>query len=135
MTTKTYSGTCHCGAVRLEVEADLGEGASRCNCSICTKVGPLGKVVPPAAFRLLAGEGELSTYVWGSETSRRFFCRRCGVHCYGSGHLDVLGGDFVSVNLNCLDGVELTALPVVHWDGRHDNWEAGPRPTPWPILG
>ena len=36
--------------------------------------------------------------------------------------------------VNCLDGIELRDLSIQYWDGRHDNWEAGPRSTPWPIL-
>ena len=45
-----------------------------------------------------------------------------------------LGGDYVSVNFNALDGVELADIPTKHWDGRHDNWHAGPRDTPWPMY-
>jgi len=56
------------------------------------------------------------------------------VTCFGRGHLAELGGDFVSINLNCLDGVELSELKVMYWDGRHDNW-AGARDEPWPVLG
>jgi hypothetical protein len=45
----------------------------------------------------------------------------------------MLGGDFVSVNLNCIDGFDASQTKLVHWDGRHDNWSAGTRATPWPI--
>jgi hypothetical protein len=38
-----------------------------------------------------------------------------------------------SASTLCLDDVELIDLPVQHWDGRHDNWQAGARPKPWPI--
>jgi hypothetical protein len=38
------------------------------------------------------------------------------------------------VTLNCLDGVDPNAVAVQYWDGRHDNWAAGPRATPWPIA-
>jgi hypothetical protein len=131
---KNHAGSCHCGAVRFEVELDLSEGGSRCNCSICTKLGPLAKIVKPEAFRLLAGETHLSRYEWGGKISQRFFCKHCGVFCFGRGHLAEVGGDYVSVNLNCLDGVELGTLDVVYWDGRHERWDAGPRKTPWPIL-
>jgi hypothetical protein len=130
----THAGGCHCGAVRFEVEIDTTKGASRCNCSVCTKTAVTGGIVKPAAFRLVSKDDEsLGSYEWGGKISRRFFCNRCGVHCFGRGHLAEVGGDYVSVNLNCLDDVDPNALEIVYWDGRHDNWEAGPRPTPWPI--
>ncbi|MGD0529208.1 MAG: GFA family protein [Polyangiaceae bacterium] len=133
-TPPKHAGSCHCGAVRFEVIVDASR-ASRCNCTVCTKTSPTGAIVKPTAFSLLSGEADLSTYEWGPKTSQRFFCRSCGVHCFGKGHLDVLGGDYVSVNLNCLDDVDLGQAKVTYWDGRHDNWQAGMRDTPWPIAG
>src|SRR5258706_11966647 len=129
---KKHSGSCHCSAVRFEVDVDVTTGASRCNCTICTKVAQTGSIVKPSAFRLLKGEDELSHYEWASKMSKRFFCKHCGVHCFGRGHLEQLGGDFVSVNLNCLDDVDLADVKVVHWDGRHNNWQASPRTSPGP---
>jgi hypothetical protein len=107
---------------------------SRRNCSICSKVGQTGGIVKPEAFELLSSEEHLSSYAWGGRTAQRYFCKHCGIHCFARGHLDVLGGAYVSVNYNCLDGVELRDLPVIYWDGRHNNWAAGPRPTAWAML-
>ncbi|MFV8753158.1 GFA family protein [Nannocystaceae bacterium ST9] len=132
-TTSPHRGSCHCGAVRFTVELAPTQ-ASRCNCTICTKTSITGCIVKPDAFTLNEGESSLSTYVWGSEMSKRYFCSRCGIHCFGRGHLAELGGDFVSVNVNCLDDIDVGTLSPIHWDGRHDNWEAGPRSTPWPIA-
>ena len=131
---KTYSGSCHCGAVQFRVTADLGKGAGKCNCSICTKVAQMVGIVKPEAFELLSSEESLSSYEWGGRTSQRYFCKRCGIHCFSRGSLPELGGAYVSVNYNCLDGVELRDLPVIYWDGRHNNWAAGLRPEPWPML-
>ncbi len=97
------------------------------------KTATTNAIVKPSAFKLLSGEANHASYVWRSEVAKRSFCKRCGVQCFGSGHLDALGGDFVSVNLNCLDGVDVNALKIVHWDGRHDNWQAGARATHWPL--
>jgi hypothetical protein len=126
-----HVGSCHCGAVRFEFELDASKPAGRCNCTICTKTSQLGTIVKPQAFALLQGEESLSFYEWGGKTARRFFCKHCGIHCFGRGHLPQLGGDYVSVNLNSVDDLELMDLPVVYWDGRHNNWEAGPRSRPW----
>jgi hypothetical protein len=129
-----HRGSCHCGALRFEVAADLRNGASRCNCSICTKVSAVGFIVKPDAFAALSAEAELGTYAWGGRTATRFFCKHCGIHGYLRGNLPELGGDYVSINVNCLDDVDVLDLEVLYWDGRHDNWDAGPRETPWPIA-
>ena len=130
---QSYRGSCHCGAVRFEAKLDLSQGATRCNCTICTKLNALGGIVKPHAFALLAGEDSLSAYEWGHKVSKRFFCKHCGVYCFGRGYLDVLGGAFVSINYNTLDDIDPSELKVGYWDGRHDNWQAGMRDTPWPI--
>jgi hypothetical protein len=71
--------------------------------------------------------------VWGAKISKRLFCKVCGIYCFAQGHLAELGGDFASVNVNTFDGVEPGELSVKYWDGRHDNWDAGPGDAPWPI--
>ena len=130
---ETFNGSCHCGAVKFEVDLDLGKGGSHCNCSICNKIGQLGVIAKPEAFRLLTSETALSIYEWGAKISQRYFCKTCGVHCFARGFLEQIGGAYVSVNLNAVDGIEPSAIPHAYWDGRHDNWMAGTRPEPWPI--
>jgi hypothetical protein len=131
-TLAKHTGGCHCGAVRFEVELEAGVHGGRCNCSVCTKIAPTSAIVKPSALRLLKGKESLSTYVWGAAISTRYFCKHCGVHCYGVGHLAEVGGDYASPNLNCLDELDVSQIPVLYWDGRHNNWEGGPRSTPWP---
>ena len=132
---KTYKGSCHCGAVRFEAELDLGPGnVTRCNCSVCSKVGGSNARTDPRTFKVVAGAEHLSQYRVGASVNYRAFCKHCGVQCYGAGNVPEIGGEFCSVNVNCLDGVELSALEIGYWDGRHDNWQAGMRKEPWPIL-
>ena len=124
-----HTGGCHCGAVRYEVTVDASRGG-RCNCPICNKINQLGGMVKPDAFKLVTGGEIISLYEWGGQTSRRSFCKQCGVHCFGSGHLKELGGDFVSVNLNTLDGIDPDRMSVSYWEGRHDNLHAGTSDKP-----
>jgi hypothetical protein len=131
--TRTHQGGCHCGAVRFEADLDLDQGASRCNCTLCTRRGALTAIVRPAAFRFLHGQDGLTEYTWGARNAHYRFCRTCGIHVGGTGHLEVLGGDYVSVNVSCLDGIDPATVKTVYFDGRHDNWRAGPRDRPWPI--
>ena len=127
-----HQGSCHCGDVRYQVELDASKG-TRCNCRICTKLGTTGAIVKPAAFELLSDESKLASYSRMPEIGIRYFCARCHVQCFSRGHLTELGGDFVSINLNTLDDHDLAQTELAYWDGRHDNWQAGTRPTPWPI--
>ena len=67
-----YSGTCHCKAVKFEVETDLSDPV-RCNCSFCMKRGALLQRVPVDDFSLLSGESGLTRY--GERSfSDHFFC-------------------------------------------------------------
>jgi hypothetical protein len=129
--TKTYHGSCHCGAVKFAADIDLEAGTSKCNCSMCTKTRLWKAIVKAEAFRLLQGEEALAEYRFGSHNLRHVFCRHCGVKPFGSGHLDGFG-DFVAVSLACLDDAhdkELAEAPVAYEDGRNNNWAGSPSET------
>jgi hypothetical protein len=128
---QTYSGGCHCGAVRYEADIDLSQGTLKCNCSICSKARAWLVAVDGEDFRLLSGSDALSDYQFGARRIHHLFCRNCGVKSFGRGS----GADskeFVAVVVSCLEDVpdaELAALPVMYVDGRNDNFESPPAET------
>lgn len=125
---KTFTGSCHCGAIRFEADIDLAKGTIRCNCSLCTKLRCWPAIVGPAAFRLLQGKGELAVYRCNSLKEQHLFCRHCGVRPYGIGD-SPRWGPYYAVSVNCLDNIgadELAAAPITYLDGRNDNFDAPP---------
>ena len=119
---ESYQGSCHCGAVRFRVRADLSS-LLECNCSVCTKKGILHLIVPPEQFELVQGGEELATYQFNTNTAKHTFCRHCGMHPFYVPRSDP---DKISVNARCLDGIDPARLKPSHFfDGR--NWEEAQR--------
>ena len=129
---KTYRGSCHCGAVRFEVDIDLTQGTGKCNCSICMKTRNWSAMVKPDAFRLLSGKESLSDYRFGSGQGSHLFCKHCGVRSFETGDIPQIGGAYVSVKVACLDDLdpaEIVAAPVHHANGRDNKWWEPPAET------
>lgn len=129
MTTRTYTGACHCGDVRFEVDLDLDAGSGKCNCSICRKTRNWSASVEPEAFRLLSDPSATTDYFRNGMVHWPF-CRTCGVRSYGFGDLPGKG-PFYSVQLACLDidDEALAAVPIRYANGRDNDWWHEPSDT------
>ena len=125
---KTYRGSCHCGAVRFEAELDLEQSTYRCNCSICRRTRFWPAVAGENGFRLLAGDSELTPYLFNTRRNQHYFCKHCGVRAFGVGTETPIGKMY-GINLGCLAGVseeELSRLPITYVDGLDDKWQHPP---------
>ena len=116
---QTYHGSCHCGAVKYEIEADLRR-VTRCTCSICTKKGILLARVEPDKLKISEGEDQLKLYQFNEMVAEHYFCPNCGIHTFG--HPRAAPDKFV-VNVNTLDDWDVhSETPEIRlFDGR--NWE------------
>ena len=111
-----YKGSCHCGEIAFEVEGELTQVVD-CNCSICSRKGSLLWFVPRDKLRLFTPEEKLSTYTFNKHAIKHRFCAKCGIHPFGEG-ADPAGNRMAAINVRCLEGVDFSALPVKHFDGR-----------------
>ncbi len=113
-----HKGSCHCGAVTIEVEAAEDLIVYQCNCSICERTGFLHLIVPASDFRLVAGQSMLTTYTFNTGVARHYFCKVCGCKPY---YVPRSNPDGFSVNLRCLDQKTIKSVSVLPFDGK--NWE------------
>lgn len=110
---QTYRGRCHCGKVRFEVDADL-DHVRVCDCSICRARGALNHRVKEGDIRVLTPLAEMSVYEWNTKQAKDYFCPVCGILPFRRPRN---GADIWTVNVRCLEGVDLDSIPVRHVRG------------------
>jgi hypothetical protein len=116
MPLKTYTGSCHCGAVTFTVTADAPTEAMSCNCSHCRRKGFMLTFVPVDKFTLAKGENALTTYKFYKHRIAHRFCKTCGVQPFGEGMMPD-GSPVRAVNLRAVPDIDLDALTIKKVDG------------------
>ncbi|HEY7955311.1 MAG TPA: GFA family protein [Polyangia bacterium] len=123
---KSYSGSCHCGAVRFRFRSEEITSGCRCNCSICIRKGAVmsAKYIPAGDFEELQGADALTVYRFGDQDLDHCFCKICGISPFSvvARVPDSYDGPAKPghrrVNLGCVDGVDPLGLTVTVLDGR-----------------
>ncbi|MES2126500.1 MAG: GFA family protein [Pseudomonadota bacterium] len=78
MSTSTkLKGSCHCGAVHLEIPGPP-PFLLNCNCSLCRRLGGLWGYFPVGAVQVTGHPEHTDGYIWGDKTLRTVRCRHCG---------------------------------------------------------
>lgn len=111
-----YRGSCHCGSVRFQFDADTITSGLRCNCSLCVRKGATMSSFVLALDELsieISGDC-LSTYEFGSDVAQHHFCNRCGIYPF---HQTLRKPGHYRINLGCLDGLDAADLPFEVFDG------------------
>jgi len=111
-----FQGSCHCGAVKFSVDADMPTEAMSCNCSICRRKGVLMAFYPVAKFKVEQGEEALQTYKFNTHKLSHRFCRTCGIHTFAGG-IGPDGTEMRAINLRCVPDADLESLAIQHFDG------------------
>jgi hypothetical protein len=136
MALKTYSGGCHCGAIRYEADVDLGKGTTRCNCSICSKARAWFAIVKADHVRVMTGADAMADYQWTPAGKPHAFlhyrfCKSCGIRTFAQGDDGSPSGAFYAVAIASLEGTDPdeVAASIKYVDGRHDHYDHTPQNT------
>ena len=102
-----HTGSCHCGAVRFRVEAQIDE-LTMCDCSLCRKRNAVMGKAPQAALTVTEGRDLLTLYEWNTRVAKHYFCSRCGIYVF---HRKRSAPDHFGVNVFCLEEFDPASVP------------------------
>lgn len=106
-------GTCHCGAVEIEVTLKDGFAtARRCDCSFCRRRGAIVVSALVEDLTVVKGQEALRLYQFGTRTAEHFFCGTCGIYTH---HRRRSNPREYGVNVGILDGINPRDLGEVPW--------------------
>ncbi len=99
-----YPGSCHCGAVKIELTsakqpAEMRLG--RCACSFCRRHGARTMGDPGGSVAFHTASGAVSRYRFGLGITDYLLCARCGT--YVGAIMEDEGRSIGIVNVNMLD--------------------------------
>ena len=111
-----YKGSCHCGGISFEVEGEI-KSVLQCDCSMCQRKGSLLWFVPREMLKMLTPDSAVKTYTFNKHMIMHRFCPVCGLHPYGES-VDPQGNPIAAINIRCLEGIDIAAIPVHNYAGR-----------------
>lgn len=112
------SASCHCGRVRLEIDAPLSE-VTECNCSLCRRYGVLWAYYPPDRVRMSPPDPPTDVYMWDGRSIEFHRCRNCG--CVSHWVAANRKKNRMGVNARLMDPEILAGAHVRHRDGDGTN--------------
>jgi hypothetical protein len=121
-----YDASCHCGAIRFRFRCEPITSGSRCNCSICIRKGIVVSAgyIPPVDVEQRSELGQFKRYRFGDRCLDHCFCGVCGITVYSivdnipEGYKGPAQPGCYRINLGCVDGLDVYALPINVLDGR-----------------
>jgi hypothetical protein len=111
---KTFTGTCHCGDVVFNFNAEEIVRGLRCNCSICKRIGAVMSMkIAPSDFRLLTERNCIKVYRFDDKAVHHSYCNQCGIYVFYEHQQQC------RINLGCVDEVDTSNLEILYFDGLH----------------
>lgn len=115
------TGSCHCGAVKQEIDADIPEKLTSCNCSICRRHGSLFAYFPPEKVKITYAPDAVRKYSWGDKGLAFVSCATCNCLSHWES-LDPNFTDRMGVSARLFDNIDISKIRVRRFDGA-DTWK------------
>ena len=109
-----YQASCHCGAVKVDVDAEVPTEAVSCNCSHCRRERFLLSFVPRDKVTV-SGREALTEYRFNKHVIAHKFCRNCGTQAFAEGPGP--NGQAAMINLRCVPDLDLDSVKITPFDG------------------
>ena len=113
--------SCHCGDVKLKIDADVPENLLSCNCSICHRYGALMTYFDEEKVTLEADPDVLEKYVWGDKKIAFVRCKTCGCYSHWEG-IPPKESNNMGINARLMTNVDIGKLSIRRFDGA-DTWK------------
>ena len=116
------AGHCHCGSIRVILEAPAGELPLRaCQCGFCRRHGAETTSDPRGHLHIEAAPGSVNRYQFGHRRSDFLLCAECGVYVAAVTDTDIGLLGVLNVHGVALPGFEgRVAQPMVYDDETPD---------------
>ena len=117
---KMIVGTCHCGAIKIEIPS-IPETLTSCNCSLCRRLGGLWAYYEFGSVRVSGHPEYTQEYIQGDKTLKTIRCSNCGCTTHWE-PINAEPGARHGVNLRNFDPVLLETMKIRRFDGA-DTWQ------------
>ena len=114
------NGSCHCGAIKMEIAASLSS-LTEGNCSICRRLGAQWAYYKRSEVTIDAEPDSLYSYSWGDKRIEFCRCNSCGCTTHYE-TLEKEPSSHMAVNARMIDSQDLTGIPIKRFDGA-DTWK------------
>lgn len=116
----SLTGTCHCGAVKLEASCPP-TSVTECNCSICRRYGAKWAYYTASTAHVVCEPEAVCSYSWGDHEIEFYHCRKCGCLTHYES-VDKSADYRIAINARMMSPEDIEEIPVKRFDGA-DTWK------------
>lgn len=112
--------SCHCGAVKIDISADL-QSLTECTCSVCHRYGAQWAYCTRETAKVSCDPDTITAYTWGDKTLEFCHCNNCGCLTHYES-IEKEDDSRIAVNARMMSPADVAGLTIRTFDGA-DTWK------------